>query len=240
MAYYDSLLVGQPTALGARLNRWMMDAFFQRVQGALPLGGRVVEIGPGRGELAERCLRSGIRYTAVDANPGACDIVRQLGGDAVQALVPPIPLEEASADLVCAISVIEHMPTHLEALSLVTEMARVTAPGGRILIHTPDILSCGVHFWNSEYTHSFPTSRRRLYQLCLDAGLRVVKAEHVAGPFSGLAGAIVASGMRMFPHNLAAALCLGAVSAEQWYKTRTALMRSVLVVAEKESRRPSR
>lgn len=231
MAYYDALFASPATGLGARLNRAQIERHFRRL-GVAP-GGRVAEIGPGRGEMAERCLKAGMSYVALDANPTVCALVRELGGEAVEGLAPPLALEDGSADAVYANSVVEHMPDHLRALELFQEMARVARPGGRVVVHSPDLLACGVHFWNSEYSHGFPTTRRRLLQICHDAGLRPVSAEYAAGPLSGLSARAVGLAMRRFPHNLAAALCLGRVSAEQWYKTRTALMRSVLLVAEK-------
>ena len=233
MAYYDALFASPPTGLGARLNRAQVEAHFRRL--GVPAGGRVAEVGPGRGEMAQRCLRAGLSYVGLDANPSVCALVREMGGEAVEAFAPPLPLEDGSADAVYANSVVEHMPDHLRALELIQEMARVARPGGRVVVHSPDLLACGIHFWNSEYSHSFPTTRRRLGQLFHDAGLRTLSAEYVAGPFSGLAARLVGGGMGLFPHRLAAALCLGRVSSEQWYKTRTALMRSVLMVGEKRS-----
>jgi len=56
------------------------------------------------------------------------------GANAVQGLVTSQPFADASFDLVCALDIIEHVEDEDGALS---ELARVTAPGGTLLISTP-------------------------------------------------------------------------------------------------------
>lgn len=233
MAFYDQFFACGPTRLGGRMNRRLAGAHWQairRLQAAAP---QVVEIGPGGGEFAATCIPEAAGYRAVDANARICETVRALGGEAVQAMAPPVPFADASADVVYASSVLEHMPDPLRALELVREMTRIAVPGGLVVIFTPDILSCGFHFWNSEYSHAFPTSRRRLLQLAADAGLTPLHAGYYAGPFGGVPGALLAFAMRLFPHRLASACCLGLVDSDRFYKTRTAFMRSVLLIARK-------
>ena len=233
MAFYDQLFSSEPTRLGIILNRRIAMAHWAKISSFVPENPRVVEIGPGRGEFADICMEKGMSYTGVDASPMVCDRIREKGGKVIQDVVPPLPVESESAEVVYASSVIEHMPNHVRALELLTEMARVATPDGVVVVSAPDVLAAGVHFWNSEYTHGFPTSRRRLLQMCQDVGLQVRCADYFAGPFTGCRRVLLDAISRAVPTWLGSVCSFGLISAERFYKTRTALMRCVFLIAGK-------
>jgi len=234
MAFYDQLFARSPTRFGQDMNLRIARMHWGELCRFAQDYSSLVEIGPGRGEFAATCLPMVQRYSAVDVNEQICRMVRDLGGTAICATVPPLPFASNSAAIVYASSVIEHMPDPGKALQLLEEMKRVAQPGGLVAVHAPDILACGNHFWNSEYSHAFPTSRRRLLQMASDTGLVVLRTEYCYGPFRGFFGAALGGAMRLFfSDHLASWATLGLVAPDRFYKTRTALLRSILLIARK-------
>jgi len=118
--------------------------FFARVQ-ALALGARtIVDVGCGRGEqlddpsLYRRGLRDlrgpGRRVIGIDVDAAAAgnpfiDEFRRIGPEFSW------PIEDASADLVLADRVLEHVP---DPRAFVAELDRVLAPGGIFAARTPN------------------------------------------------------------------------------------------------------
>lgn len=103
--------------------------------GARPV--RALDVGCGTGNLTAHLIRSGATVTAADLSGKFLELVsrrflgaglegtQQLNGTDLR------PLADGSFDLVATYSVLHHVPDYL---SLVREMARVTAPGGIVLI----------------------------------------------------------------------------------------------------------
>jgi hypothetical protein len=71
------------------------------------------------------------------------------------------------------------------AFDLVSEMQRVIRPGGLVCHSVPNAMEWGLQFWNGDYTHSFPTTPRRLVQLYLDLGLTDIEVFPISGPWIG-------------------------------------------------------
>jgi SAM-dependent methyltransferase len=95
---------------------------------------RVLEVGPGTGELAARMARElGAEVAAVDVSERMVELTRARGIDARVGDVQELPFGDASFDLVVAAWVLFH-PADLDlALS---EIARVLRPGGRLVAAT--------------------------------------------------------------------------------------------------------
>lgn len=95
---------------------------FERAVGALPPG-HAVELGTGRGRWLRRLRARGWRATGVDVAPAA--------RPAVVASAARVPLVPACADLVLAVTVLQHIEDKAACLD---EMARLARPGGRVLL----------------------------------------------------------------------------------------------------------
>jgi SAM-dependent methyltransferase len=94
---------------------------------------RVLEVGCGMGEFAERLTRSAIPVTAVDLSPRMVELCRARGVDAIVADVQELPFADAEFDLVVANWVLYHVPDVDHALD---EIARVLEPGGYLVAAT--------------------------------------------------------------------------------------------------------
>ena len=104
----------------------------------------VVDIGTGRGELLVAALEAGAsRAIGVEYSPAAIamtetTLAEHSVGDrakVVEADARAIPLDDAEADLVTMLDVVEHLaPAELAAT--LAEAHRILRPGGRILVHT--------------------------------------------------------------------------------------------------------
>lgn len=95
---------------------------------------RFLDVGCGMGELAERVQRElGAEVVAVDISPRMVELTRTRGVDAREADVQALPFEDGSFDCVAANWVLYHVP---DVERGVRELARVLAPGGRLVAAT--------------------------------------------------------------------------------------------------------
>ncbi len=100
---------------------------------------QAVDLGCGKGDAAIALRRLYAKYKGVDVVPYP-DFPRHLDLSFVQADLEelPLPLEDASADLVVSVETIEHLEN---PRAFVREMVRIARPGGRIVLTTPNQLS---------------------------------------------------------------------------------------------------
>jgi len=95
---------------------------------------RVLEIGCGLGEFAERINRDlDVDVTAVDLSPRMVELTRHRGVNATVADAQDLPFANGEFDCVVANWVIHHFP---DADAGVREMRRVMRPGGRLVAAT--------------------------------------------------------------------------------------------------------
>jgi ubiquinone/menaquinone biosynthesis C-methylase UbiE len=95
---------------------------------------RVLEVGPGQGELAERILRElGPEVVAVDQSQRMVDLTRARGVEAVVGDVLDLPFPDGAFDCVAAAWMLYHVPDVDRA---VRELRRVLHPEGRLVAAT--------------------------------------------------------------------------------------------------------
>ena len=94
---------------------------------------RVLEVGCGEGELAERLTATVAEVVAVDQSPRMVELTRARGVDAHVADVQQLPFPDASFDAVLAAWMLYHVPDLDRGLS---EVARVLRPGARLVATT--------------------------------------------------------------------------------------------------------
>ncbi len=175
--YYDTRKV---SGLGKRLNSHFALLVAREVKRHCKVGGRILEIGPGEGRVADLLKEFG-EYSAYEASPALADHLEKRGVQVKRSLVPPIGEGDATQQAVIATHVVEHMPDFPTAQRLFSEAGRVLAPGGIFLVVSPDYNDMGKLFFDVDYSHNFITTANRLSQMAKDAGLAVVAKKYLYG-----------------------------------------------------------
>lgn len=125
-----------------RQERGRLDRLRRLLGPAPPRGLRLLNVGCGTGGFNVVAGEAGFHAVGVDADAEAiaiCALKREKGGGAfVRAAAERLPFPDGVFDVVYCFSAIEHVES-VEAS--VAEMARVTRPGGRIYVHTPNAWS---------------------------------------------------------------------------------------------------
>jgi len=128
--------------------------FFARIRKAKPItniipfvpDGAVLDIGCGNGEHMLRLRSIGWRCQGVEFNEKAVAICREHGLDVHHGDIESAGFSPESFDFVTANHLIEHAP---DPHALMGEIARVTKPGGTVLIRTPNSQSIGRSWFGS-------------------------------------------------------------------------------------------
>jgi SAM-dependent methyltransferase len=98
---------------------------------------RVLEVGPGKGELAERMARElGADVVAVDQSERMVELTSARGVEAIVGDVQELPFDDESFAAAVAAWMLYHVPDVDLAIS---ELARVLRPGGRLVAVTNSI-----------------------------------------------------------------------------------------------------
>ncbi len=167
----------------------------------------ICEIGPGFGEFAHYCRNKGIRWIGIEPNDSLRSSLIEEGFEVHPAVLPEMPLLNASFDALFAAHVIEHMEGLSQALRFLETCKQLLLRGDAkyLVLLYPDILRCGHLFWH-DYTHSFVTSRGRIEQMLHDEGWEICRSGHYAACFfrcSGLISRMGALASRaVFPRRL--------------------------------------
>jgi ubiquinone/menaquinone biosynthesis C-methylase UbiE len=106
-----------------------------------PAGGRGLDVGCGTGVLAQRLSERGFAMTGADPSEGMLAVLRANapGVTGVHASGTDLPFDDRAFDLVMCVAVMHHVAAPDAVARTLGEMARVTAPGGRIIVwdHNP-------------------------------------------------------------------------------------------------------
>ena len=148
--------------------------------------GSFFEIGPGHGTLGELAVQAGWNYTAVETSKILIDVLRGKGLNVIESWTPPMPMADASGDVVYADQVLEHMRGIDDARHFTAEALRTLRPGGHFFVVVPDYLKERQFFWDVDYTHNFVTTERRVRQLLNDGGFEIRHVERAIGITTGL------------------------------------------------------
>jgi len=126
--------VGLLRAENRALHPWVVAEIRRMCQGKAI---RVLDVGCGAGFLANELARNGFKVTGIDASERSLDVARRhdrtgsveyRSGDALHLVFP-----DQSFDVVCAMDFLEHVERPAQVVS---EAARVLAPGGLFFFHT--------------------------------------------------------------------------------------------------------
>jgi 2-polyprenyl-3-methyl-5-hydroxy-6-metoxy-1,4-benzoquinol methylase len=208
-AYHESLWEGVPEGLApvdVRLREAFLLEQVASVSGRSDRRLRVLDIGCGEGHFAAALSRGGAEVVAVDVAEEPLKRVRARYPELDVRLVEPeapLPLEDASFDVVWAGETIEHIADTSQWLS---QVRRVLRSGGLLLLSTPDHGRLSRIWWalrrKAFETHFDPRSDHlRFYTRCVleelleDFGFEDVVVT-CAGGLPGARRALLASGRR--------------------------------------------
>jgi SAM-dependent methyltransferase len=165
--------------------RFAVDLLGRRLSGVTD-GGKALDVGCGMGEFLVLLRGLGFQAEGVEGNPEQSERVRSLGFSVQTAdLEEGLPYPERAFTLVTCLELIEHIG---RAEALLEEVHRVLAPGGHLLLTTPNFsylhnrlhYLCGKGPLN-EGIHLRYFTRRRLGSLLAKGGFEVV-AKNSYGP----------------------------------------------------------
>jgi SAM-dependent methyltransferase len=195
--------------------------------------GEMVEVGPGHGTLAEQAVQAGWAYTAIEASPILIEVLRKKGLRVIESWTPPIPVPDASTDVVYADQVLEHMSGIDGARLFTAEARRALRPGGVLFVVVPDYLKERTFFWDVDYTHNFVTTERRVKQLFNDGGFDILHVERSIGLATGIARDVLAAAALLVNIPGVDALSRYTRSEELLFKVRKNLFETLTFVARK-------
>jgi SAM-dependent methyltransferase len=221
--YFDS----QRPAFVERLLERKHAVLWRRVSRRLPTR-RFLEVGPGEGRVAELATRSGASYLAVEASPAGVGRLRAAGFAVLEAVVPPFPDGIGPFEAIYASHVIEHLAGPDEVRAFLVKAREHLTSGGGVALVFPDARFMGFDFWESDYTHRWPSTERRVRQVAVDAGLDVVDCTRVCLSATGRAARVLAALARLYPYWLLATL--DPSRKEFWYRGRLLFSLDVLVI----------
>jgi ubiquinone/menaquinone biosynthesis C-methylase UbiE len=155
--------------------------------GQVRRGDRALDLGCGAGEFTAALFAAGAQPVGADVAEAALARARERHPELQFVLVPfdgPLPFEDCSFELVWAGEVIEHVADTAVWLS---EVRRVLAPGGRLLVTTPShgrlrILVSGVEPFSEplgDHLHLY--TRRSLTTLLKEFGFGEIRVRAIGG-----------------------------------------------------------
>ena len=115
--------------------------FVELVSQYAPLGSDILDVGCGNGIAPLLLSHRGYRVTGTDISPLFLEEARKWENERLTFRVCDafeLPFEDAAFDVVCSNELIEHVP---DAERVLSEMIRVTQPGGRIIVSGPNLCS---------------------------------------------------------------------------------------------------
>ena len=188
----------RPKATDVGLREWVKDGWLNGATGELTRGVKirathtVIDVGCGDGGIIAFCARQGAEVIFVDMDQAKLAAtaarVEQSPARAYRAIesdCDPIPLPDGTGDVVICTEVLEHVP---DPASFLSELIRVTKPGGQLLVSVPDARSEILIGATAPEGYFEPPNHVRVFaagelrQLVENAGLQI-ESEQLMGAF---------------------------------------------------------
>lgn len=147
-----------------------------RLLSLVPAGGRLLEIGCACGFLLVAARERGFAVRGVEMSAWASQYARDTYGlDVHTGTLEAAAVPAESVDVVVMADVIEHL---FDPTATLREIRRILAPGGRVLLLTPDVGSAmarlaGPRWWGLLDDHYFYFSRQTLRRVLEQEGFAV-------------------------------------------------------------------
>lgn len=131
--YYDEFSKGYEARRGTNVPggyHEMLDDLEASYVARFGTGKSVLEVGCGTGLVLKRIEAFASRAEGIDLSPGMLEKAKAKGLNVREGSATDLPFPDNSFDVTCSFKVLAHIPDIEKALS---EMARVTRPGGYVL-----------------------------------------------------------------------------------------------------------
>ena len=173
-----------------------------------------LDVGCGTGVLAARLVARGFEMTGLDPSEGMLDVMRSEHPEvaAVRGSGDELPFEDDSFDIVLTVAALHHIAAPAAVRATLAEMARVSKPGGRIVV------------W--DHNPRNPYWRNLMARVPQDDGSErlIPEAEVLAGLRSGGAVPLQSVQLGFVPDFVPPAL-LGVARWVEWAVERTPMLR---------------
>ena len=141
-----------------------------------------MEVGPGKGYFKEAVINAGggYEYYAVDRNE---NILANLNINPSNTKIAELPNIEMDIkfDIIFVGYVIEHLSNGIELYNALANLKLLLKNNGILVLQFPDSMKLGMEFYNIDYTHMLPTTKRNVNQAILDNSMYVQKAIDLCG-----------------------------------------------------------
>jgi SAM-dependent methyltransferase len=108
-------------------------------------GRRCLDLGSDNGVVSLLLRRRGGSWASADLTEEAVASIRELVGDDVHRVDGrALPFADASFDSVVVVDMLEHVP---DDAAFLAELARITRPGGRLVVNTPHLKHTALRRW---------------------------------------------------------------------------------------------
>jgi 2-polyprenyl-3-methyl-5-hydroxy-6-metoxy-1,4-benzoquinol methylase len=154
--------------------RWILDLSLR----ARPHARRVLDIGSGAGLLVAEAKRRGLEAVGVEPSRSLVEVAERVNGvQLLQGTFPHPELSTSRFDVVFLVDVIEHVA---DPVGLLKATADVLAPGGAVVVVTPDVKSIlarllGQRWWHFRLAHVGYFDRSTLTRALENAQLTPVR-----------------------------------------------------------------
>ncbi len=198
MPIYDEFIDRPLSRWGRASSQWSNTSIlknFLRVTKANPQTLDLLEIGCGRGYIGLASKALNFRsFTGIEPNHRLAQYCRELLNATIhEELLPHLhSLANDSFDVVMSAHVLEHAMNPMEAREWCEEMNRVVRPGGYVLVVCPDVIDYKNYFWDTDWSHGYPPTPKRVSQIYDDIGLEVSYAGKMHLGRTGLGPAFLA------------------------------------------------
>jgi len=179
---------------GAREARRRANALFRDIEKSMQPG-RVLDVGCAAGYVLDTARRRGWDTTGVEISDFAATHAREeLGLEVLTGDFPEMGLSTESFDLVLMLDVIEHFRSPRRALEKALDVA---APGGRLVLDTPNYDSAPARFLGTRWGliapehHLFYFTPRTLSRMLRETGFKDIEIEF---PQWGLSELLLSAG----------------------------------------------
>lgn len=188
MTIYDLFLRRQHPPFVQGLMRWLNKSLLKVILKELHTSDNtpisLLEIGPGKGYFFHACREvGGVEYWAMDRNPSMLLALADLPEERkIEAEAPQIPALPCMFHVIYAGFVAEHFEKGgKDIYGFIRRCKQMLLPGGLIVMQVPDAEKLGMEFWNTDYTHTFPTTKRSVAHAFYDNGISDLEIVPVNG-----------------------------------------------------------